>query len=259
VEDKTAPVFTTCPVDIVVKANTGCEASVNWTEPVASDNCGVGSVTKSHESGSVFPVGTTTVKYTASDVAGNKTVCEFNVVVKIDEAPAFSNCPEDIHAKTDEWGTSIVEWTPPTATISCGTLTLTSTHEPGSIFSPGTTVVKYKAEDAFGNTSYCEFNVIVTEQEIDIEIGRIVTPDGNRDNDELVVKNIERFSKNKIIIVDRWGSVVYTASGYNNSSVVWRGLNTGGGTVPTGTYFYTISVWYGNKVFEKTGFIEVIR
>jgi gliding motility-associated-like protein len=173
--------------------------------------------------------------------------------------PSFSNCPQDLDLTGDESGTAVVDWTPPTATAGCGDVVLTSTHSPGEIFSPGLTVVTYKAEDDFGNTSYCEFQVIVTPQEIDIEIGRIVTPDGNRDNDELIITNIEKFVKNKIIIVDRWGSVVYTASGYNNGSVAWTGVTRDGAAVPTGTYFYTLSVQYGSKVFEKTGFIEVIR
>ena len=193
------------------------------------------------------------------DAAGNKSMCEFEVTVKMGGVPVFENCPADQDLTAEESGTAIVDWTPPTATAGCGDVVLTSTHSPGDVFSPGATIVTYKAEDAFGNISYCEFKVIVTPQEIDIAIGRLVTPDGNSDNDELIITNIEKFVKNKIVIVDRWGSVVYTASGYNNASVVWTGLSREGATLPTGTYFYTISVQYADKVFEKTGFIELIR
>ena len=92
-----------------------------------------------------------------------------------------------------------------------------------------------------------------------IEISQIVTPDGNAQNDEWILENIENFADNKVVIVDRWGGVIYTASGYNNETVVWKGNNRNGDLVPTGTYFYTISVRYGPSVFEKTGFIELIR
>jgi gliding motility-associated-like protein len=100
---------------------------------------------------------------------------------------------------------------------------------------------------------------VVTYDEIELDISKVVTPDGNGVNDAWIVKNIEKFSDNKIVIVDRWGSVIYAASGYNNENTVWKGLSRNGGTVPTGTYFYTISVRYGSKVFEKSGFIELIR
>ena len=120
-------------------------------------------------------------------------------------------------------------------------------------------MVEYRVEDIFGNASYCRFEVQVTQQEIELDISQVVTPDGNTQNDEWIVTNIEKFKNNKVVIVDRWGSVIYTASGYNNETVVWNGSNRQGSLVPTGTYFYTISVRYGPSVFEKSGFIELIR
>jgi gliding motility-associated-like protein len=99
----------------------------------------------------------------------------------------------------------------------------------------------------------------VKKQEIDIGITKVVTPDGNGINDEWVLTNIEKFSRNEIVIVDRWGSIIYSASGYNNDNVVWRGTRQDGGAVPTGTYFYRLTVRYGEDSLEKTGFVELIR
>jgi hypothetical protein len=59
--------------------------------------------------------------------------------------------------------------------------------------------------------------------------------------------------------VDRWGNVVYTAARYDNVKNVWKGESTRGNAVPTGTYFYNISLHSGPSVIEKKGFIEVIR
>jgi hypothetical protein len=59
--------------------------------------------------------------------------------------------------------------------------------------------------------------------------------------------------------VDRWGGVVFNGSNYDNQNVVWQGTNRSGDKVPTGTYFYTISVRYGTEMIEKSGFIELIR
>ena len=45
--------------------------------------------------------------------------------------------------------------------IVAGTLSLTTTKNPGTVFNLGTTVVTYTATDAAGNTSTCSFNVLV--------------------------------------------------------------------------------------------------
>ena len=56
--------------------------SVPWTEPTATDNSGmVPTVTQSHQPGDSFNVGTTTVSYTFTDLAGNQAQCSFTVIV----------------------------------------------------------------------------------------------------------------------------------------------------------------------------------
>ncbi len=79
--DATAPVFSKCPTDTMIKAGV-----FNYTLPTATDNCtknvsvvrvvGLGS-------GANFPVGTTTETYVATDEAGNKTACSFKVIATI--------------------------------------------------------------------------------------------------------------------------------------------------------------------------------
>jgi gliding motility-associated-like protein len=259
VEDKTGPVFTSCPQNMVQEIDGACSSPVSWPAPMALDNCGQATVTSSHSPGDVFPIGPTVVKYTATDSHGNITVCEFTVTVKNKSLPVFSDCPPDIAAKSNERGEATVDWSPPQATDACGNVVVTSSHQPGSTFPIGSTVVEHVAENAFGAKSYCRFNIVVTPPEIDISIAKFVTPDGNGENDAWIVSNIEKFQDNKVVIVDRWGSVIYTASGYNNNNIVWRGQNQAGVMVPIGTYFYTISVRYGNSSLEKSGFIELIH
>ena len=76
------PVISGCPLDITVNADAGgCDALVTWTEPTASDNCGVTSFVSTHAPGDVFPEGTTAVTYTAEDAAGNLATCSFDVTV----------------------------------------------------------------------------------------------------------------------------------------------------------------------------------
>lgn len=94
VKDVHAPVITGCPTNLVVNTGlawTSCDQVATWTAPVASDNCSV-SMVSNHNSGDTFPVGTTTVTYTATDgaVPPNTTACSFTVTVVDSTAPTIT-------------------------------------------------------------------------------------------------------------------------------------------------------------------------
>lgn len=69
---------------------------MTFTEPAAVDNCGAASVVCIPASGSLFPLGTTTVTCTATDSAVNSASCSFTVTVQAET----SNC-EAIQAAPD--------------------------------------------------------------------------------------------------------------------------------------------------------------
>lgn len=50
-------------------------------------------LTSTQKSGDTFPIGTTTVTYTATDVLGIPYTATFKVIVTEPEPPKFSNCP----------------------------------------------------------------------------------------------------------------------------------------------------------------------
>jgi gliding motility-associated-like protein len=255
----TTPPGISCPSDVVVIASGSCESIAHWEMPGATDNCELDTVFSTHASGEVFPLGTTEVISTAKDINGNTTICTFNVIVKSDEPPLFSNCPDNIHARALDADGVGVTWAEPTATALCSDVTLAASHRPGELFTIGSTEVIYTATDHSANQSECAFSVHVEYEEIDFGIERIITPDGDGINDTWTLNQIEKFKDNKVLIVDRWGGVIFSASGYNNENIVWNGLNSNGVLVPTGTYFYTIAVKLGPSVVEKRGFVELIR
>ena len=97
--DTIAPTFSSCPANIVVTADANCHATVSWTAPGASDDCGVASITSSvnAETG-VFVIGAHTITYTATDNCGNTSTCSFTITVLGGElsisCPAtFIGCP----------------------------------------------------------------------------------------------------------------------------------------------------------------------
>ncbi len=165
VEDTEAPTII-CPLDITLSSTEGnCGAIATWTTPATDDNCGVSTVVSTHNSGDVFSVGTTTVTYTVTDLYNNTATCNFDVIVTDDTPPAIT-CPADITATTDAGLCSaVVTFANPIATDDCGTVTVTCNPASGSTFNIGTTPVTCTATDAAGNTTTCNFDIIVTDDE----------------------------------------------------------------------------------------------
>jgi hypothetical protein len=80
----TIPPVISCPANIVVDATAPTGTVVPFTV-TATDNCHVASLTSTPASGSIFPIGTTTVNNQARDIAlptGNLSTCNFTVHVK---------------------------------------------------------------------------------------------------------------------------------------------------------------------------------
>jgi len=164
----------TCPGNVSQAATTGgCDASVFVGVPAATDNCGMASLANdfngtSNASGT-YPVGTTTVVWTATDVNANETTCSFDVVVSDNELPQLSSCPSNITVSADAGTCSaIVSWTAPTATDNCGNVTLSASANSGMSFNVGTTAVDYTFSDDAGNDVSCTFDVIVQDNELPV-------------------------------------------------------------------------------------------
>jgi gliding motility-associated-like protein len=80
------------------------------------------------------------------------------------------------------------------------------------------------------------------------------SPNGDGNNDFLVIKGIEGFPENEIFIYNRYGDKIRGLSHYNNHDVIWDGSNTDGKPVPDGTYFYVLKI---KDHPAKTGWIFI--
>jgi hypothetical protein len=79
--DTISPVISGCPANVVITPTSlDCNPTATWTPPLATDACGT-SLSGTHQPGDNFPVGVTTVTYTATDSSGNTAVCSFTVTV----------------------------------------------------------------------------------------------------------------------------------------------------------------------------------
>ncbi len=258
--DQAPPSITFCPGDINIVVSDNCEAVVEWDPPIISDNCSSVQMSSNFESGSAFPIGVTTVEYEFTDENGNSSFCNFDVTVLDESEITISNCPEDIKmtAQSNK-GTSTVSWEEPTATSTCSAITTNVSHNSGAEFQIGTTLVTYTFSKENGQTANCSFEVTIEPLELDVQISKLLTPNGDSNKDVWLISGIEQFPDNQVIVVDRWGNEIYKASGYDNNEVVWKGENKSGELVPRGTYYYFISVRNEQEKLERKGFLEIIR
>ena len=81
--DTEVPIISNSPSTQNVNTDDGSpNATVSWTPPTASDNSGEAvTLTSNYSPGDTFPIGTTTVTYTATDAYGNTANSSFDVVV----------------------------------------------------------------------------------------------------------------------------------------------------------------------------------
>ncbi len=114
-KDDTAPVFTYCPADITVYDSA---TPVYWNTPVATDNCGIANVLSSHNPGSYFSIGTTTVYYTAEDICWNASTCSFNVTVQ-NQYNITLDCPDDLLLSCNGNNGVVAQWSPPSYNSIC--------------------------------------------------------------------------------------------------------------------------------------------
>ncbi len=159
-----------------------CYYTVTGTtlDPTATDdNCGVLSVVNdftgtSTLAGAQFPVGTTTVIWTITDIHGNDATCQYDIIVTDDEDPTIT-CAVPAASYTADAGECYYTVTgttlDPTATDdNCGVLSVvndftgTSTLA-GAQFPVGTTTVIWTITDIHGNDTQCQYDIIVTDDE----------------------------------------------------------------------------------------------
>ncbi|MBK6929473.1 MAG: HYR domain-containing protein [Saprospirales bacterium] len=107
--DNVPPVFVNCPATMVMIGNDPdqCSGKLNWSQPVATDNCTLLSVVQiaGPASGTVVPVGQPqTVTYRAFDAAGNSSTCSFQVQVVDTQIPELDDdvvMPSDVTVECD--------------------------------------------------------------------------------------------------------------------------------------------------------------
>lgn len=153
--------------NVTVNADNGaCAATnVNLGTPTTGDNCGVQST--SNDGTASYPVGTTTVNWTVTDIHGNTGTTTQTVTVIDNQNPTIA-CPADVTVNADNGSCAAtnVSLGTPTTDDNCG---VQGTSNNGlSSYPVGTTAVTWTVTDIHGNSATCTQNVTVVDNQAPI-------------------------------------------------------------------------------------------
>ena len=159
--DATPPVISTSG-NQTVEATGPAGAPVSFSPTATDDIDGAISVSCTPASGSTFPIATTTVTCTATDVAGNTGTAQILVTVQDTTPPAIA-APATVAAEATTASGGPATWTATATDLVSGTVPVVCTPASGSTFPTGTTPVTCTATDAKGNSATATIQVIVAD------------------------------------------------------------------------------------------------
>lgn len=154
----TSPPTLTLPADITAEATSSTGAVVTYTA-TADENA---PVVCNPASGSTFPLGTTTVNCSATNVLNQTTTGSFHVSV-VDTTPPTLTLPADITAEATSPSGAVVTFTATATDLVDGSVAVTCSPASGSTFALGTTTVQCSATDLHSNTATGSFKVTVQD------------------------------------------------------------------------------------------------
>ncbi|WP_162276887.1 cadherin-like beta sandwich domain-containing protein [Mucilaginibacter pedocola] len=97
----------------------------------------------------------------------------------------------------------------------------------------------------------------VANQAEDLVVKQAVSPNGDDINDRLVIEGITAYPENTVKIMDRDGSLIYEAKGYDNQGQAFDGRSSKGVRQRAGTYFYSVEYKKGDEVKRAAGYLVI--
>jgi hypothetical protein len=174
VQDTTPPVIT-CPADETVEQATAAGTVVPLTA-TATDICDA-DVEITSDAPAIFPLGTTTVTFTATDDSGNSATCTMTVTVIDTTAPVISLVGAD--PQTIECGDTYTELGATATDVCCGDLTGDIVIDTSNVdtCTVGSYTVTYDVNDCNGNPAVQVTRTVNVEDTTLPEISVTVSPD----------------------------------------------------------------------------------
>ncbi|MDQ3191992.1 MAG: gliding motility-associated C-terminal domain-containing protein [Bacteroidota bacterium] len=137
------------------------------------------------------------------------------------------------------------QWTP--------SASLDFPNDANPIASPAaTTIYTVMVSNENGCTSFDSLTVEV-KGKADFFVSNLITPNGDGFNDTWYIENIELFPANEVVVFNRNGQTVFSASSYDNT---WNGTYNGK-ELPDGTYYYILK--FTNSDDSQKGSVNILR
>ncbi len=147
---------------LIVSNLTSCSQVVTYDTSLFESPSGpVVSATFNPESGTVFPFGTSTVNFSATDSEGNTTTGTFTVTVSDTEPPVIVPIAPIVAEARSDTCSAKVEFS--TVASDCNLQSITYSPASGSEFPIGTTLVTITATDTAGHQATSTFTVTVKD------------------------------------------------------------------------------------------------
>ena len=168
IEDITDPIIT-CPSNQTANIDAGqCDAAMTIPVATFTDNCAGGSITNNYNAGGAnasgtYPVGVTTVVFTATDAVGNTDQCSITVTISDNENP-IALC-QDITVNLDGTGNASITGNDIDngSTDNCAITSYSVLPNAFTSANLGDNNVVLTITDAAGNSSTCAAIVTVTD------------------------------------------------------------------------------------------------
>ncbi len=156
----TLPPTLTCPAPAMVEPDDACGGTAVDVFATADDLCDGTSVTLFSDAPALFPVGETTVTFTAVDAAGHLATCQTKVIVQAQPQLTLTCEPElALEAPADACG--VVETL--SAQLTDGCTGVMETFVETKAYPVGTSTVSFDAEGSDGATATCATQVVVAD------------------------------------------------------------------------------------------------
>ncbi|SMO67216.1 T9SS type B sorting domain-containing protein, partial [Solitalea koreensis] len=247
VKDITKPTITAPQAIISQGSNTG--SSIKLGTPITSDNCGVATVTNNAPRN--FPVGTTTVIWTVTDVNGltatdmqSVTIVNLPPVVPDRDLSTLMNTPINVDLLSQVSDPDAPVNINPQGSNGSSTIKLTDVTQPAHgtvvigadnrlIYTPvngfyGTDIVYYTACDG-GSPNLCKTGrlaISVADNYVDLSVNKTTSSGSVKVNEEydytIVVSNLGHVTANDVLVTDPLPeSLAYVSSNATNGQATY--------------------------------------
>jgi gliding motility-associated-like protein len=173
-----------CAADQSQTADPGlCQAAVTVIPPINADNCGVATLINDYngtaDASDNYPVGTTTITWTVTDVNGNSNTCTQDITVTDDENPTITCAADQTQTADPGVCQAAVTVIAPVTADNCSVASVTNdfngTADASDTYPVGTTTVTWTVTDAAGLTATCMQDITVTDDEDPIAVCMDIT------------------------------------------------------------------------------------